>query len=133
MCVLSVTMLILPYIYLNMTNFEVSLNGEKICLAGIPAQYSVLAVHTIRVRRRGEEIETLDLNVSGLNSETSEQYRWQTRDLRINDEIRIKIVDSDFPDQPDEIIPQESKDDSLKRKIEYFYRLKEELKDHIQD
>lgn len=121
-------------IQVKMKNFEVSLNGTKICQAGIDAEFGVLTAHVTWVKRIGATKETVDLDVSGLNSETENHIRWVGRPLSVNDEITIRVTESVRPDPPYSVKHKDLIEKEYRaRQLEIFYRLREELKDLITD
>lgn len=74
--------------------FEVWVNGEKICLAGV-GDSGVLnsIIHVAEPRKP-------DLHVGGLVND--EHVRWTERMhfLEVGDEVTIKIVEADTADEP---------------------------------
>ncbi|MEM6751559.1 MAG: hypothetical protein AAF630_01005 [Cyanobacteria bacterium P01_C01_bin.38] len=94
-----------------MIGFEIWLNGEHICTAGIEQFGSVSAI-TNWVKRidstsdkltGGEQSEELNLNVAELtyDSEGNNFYlRWINSTLEVGDEINIKIVQTSEVDKP---------------------------------
>jgi hypothetical protein len=111
--------------------FEIYLNDNYLCRAGFENSYHVLTL-ILTSARRSNNIEDLALNVGGLNSETEQHVRWANTDLKNGDRISVQIVTDKF-DQPPNVRERESKEMDLKRKIEYYYKLKEELKDYLDD
>jgi len=84
-----------------MLAFEVSLNGDKLCLAGI-GNHGVLSSIVSWVARPGETGD-LFLSVGGLFSPTEQHVDWvRTRYLSAGDEIRVRIVEADCVDKPSE-------------------------------
>src|SRR5262249_40865372 len=90
----------------TMKCFEVTINGEKLCTAGVEdgVLTSILA-YVKRARRpedereghTSEKVESLDIRVGGLENisdEATANIDWLVRDLSIGDEIRIRIIDS---------------------------------------
>jgi|ERR1700676_2540159 hypothetical protein len=81
-----------------MRSFNVYLNGEKLCTAGI-GDNGVLT--TIVTWVAGGKGESLFLNVGGLVSSTEEHIDWANqKPLRVGDEVRIEIIESDSVDTP---------------------------------
>jgi hypothetical protein len=81
----------------NMRAFEVSVNGKKLCLAGI-CNDGVLTSIVNWVARSGEG--DLFLTVSGLISQTEEHVDWARHYLSVGDEVHIKITETDSADKP---------------------------------
>lgn len=86
--------------------FEVTINGKKVCTAGI-GDYGVL--NTILSFVGGKESsdqtpsERLELTVFGVATSTvgaSEHLEWLRRDLLVGDEIVIRIIEASECDQP---------------------------------
>jgi len=78
-----------------MRTFEVSLNGKKLCTAGV-GDDGVLTAAVHSVYRKGRDRkELLRLDVSGAISSTGEQVFWQIRRLRGGDEIRVRIAEGE--------------------------------------
>jgi len=81
-----------------MRAFEVSVNGEKLCVAGI-GDDGVLNSMVNWVTRHGEG--DLFLSVSGLYSQTDEHVNWiSQRTLSVGDEVHVKIVETSSADKP---------------------------------
>lgn len=73
-----------------MRAFEIHLNGKRLCVAGLEEGILLFGLACSENKHgRG----SVGLNMTGmlLNQET---VRWQHRGLRMNDEVRIKIVDA---------------------------------------
>lgn len=81
--------------------------------------------------RKQEKKQSLELNVSGLNSDENQHVKWvKLANLRENDIISVKIVAGDF-DEPKEKNEKRSPEYLLEQKIKTYYKLKEELKDYL--
>jgi hypothetical protein len=80
-----------------MRAFKVYLNGKRLCTAGI-GDDGVLCTIINHVTGRGRN--ELDLRVGGLISPLDEHVDWENRDLRVGDEVRIKIVEIESSDKP---------------------------------
>ena len=78
--------------------FEVYLNGERLCAAGIDSDGS-LNVMVDHVKGKGRD--RMHLRVGGFVNATQEFLNWKRAELRIGDELRIKITDSDVVDEPE--------------------------------
>ena len=110
--------------------FEVQLNGEKLCKAGIDSDRHVVTCILDALRRLNEPDE-LCLTVSGLNSVTGEYPEWVKKELKDGDTITIKVITQDF-EAPNRIRPTISKEKMLDNKLKYYYKLREELKEHLE-
>ena len=91
-----------------MIAFEVSLNGNSICNAGV-GDLGVLNTIITWVRRAGKNTETkepenyeeeLTLDVSGLISSRNEHVRWSESGLAVGDEILIRVTNREAVDTP---------------------------------
>jgi hypothetical protein len=71
-----------------MRTFEVHLNKKKLCVAGIDADCVLTAIIDYVSGKRGR----FQLSVGGLDTSAEEHIRWQDRNLRVGDEIRIRIA-----------------------------------------
>jgi hypothetical protein len=84
----------------KMIAFEVYLNGEKLCLAGVGGDW-VLSVIATWVSRRGQS--DMFMSAGGLITETEEHIEWMKQEpLRVGDTIQIKILESQAVDPPRE-------------------------------
>ncbi|MGH9496556.1 MAG: hypothetical protein ACRD3B_16255 [Candidatus Sulfotelmatobacter sp.] len=81
-----------------MRAFEVSLNGEKLCLAGIGDDGVLTAILSWVT---GENAADMFLEVGGLLSLVDEHVSWlNQKPLRVDDEIQVRIVEVDAVDRP---------------------------------
>ena len=110
--------------------FGVQVNGEKLCKAGIDTDRHVVTCILDALLRLNEPDE-LRLTVSGLNSVTGEYPEWVKKELKDGDTITIKVITQDF-EAPHMIRPTISKEKMLDSKLQYYYRLREELKEHLE-
>jgi len=79
-----------------MLSFKVSLNGKKLCLAGIGKRGVLSAILNWVASDRGEDVF---LHVGGLANE--EHTDWiDHKCLQVGDEIRVEICDADSVDDP---------------------------------
>lgn len=74
--------------------------------------------------------KNLHLSVGGLNSENGEHVSWGSQNLNESDEI--KIITKNFDPSISTRKPI-SKKDEIQEKIDYYYKLKEELKEYIKE
>ena len=112
---------------------EVLLNCQKVCSAGISSKQSSYGVIVNLAASEGRST-LINLDVSGLNIEKAEHLRWLNSNLEVNDEVIIRIIDSSFADEPKKRFSiDEGKQHDLENKLQRFYKLREELKDHIKD
>ncbi len=81
-----------------MRAFEVSLNGKKLCLAGI-GEDGVLSTIVNWVARKGRG--DLFLEVGGLVSPVDEHVAWiKQKPLLVGDKIQVRIVQTASVDEP---------------------------------
>ncbi len=115
-----------------MTNYglEIYLNDNYVCRAGFESKHYVLTCIVNALRRASGKSEELFLQVSGLNSDTGQYVDWAKMELKNGDNISIQVVSDNF-DKPVHIRGTDSQEAILKKKIERYYALKEELKDHL--
>src|SRR3954447_17892356 len=88
-----------------MKAFEVFLNGERLCLAGI-AGNCVLSVMITHVKRTVDRDE-VGFRVGGLVSDIDEHVDWAKAQLSTDDEVLVRIIDSDSADEPKERRPEQ--------------------------
>ena len=84
-----------------MRAYEVFLNDKRLCLAGIAGDcmLNVIITHL----RRNSDRDEVHLQVGGrvgLDSDISEHVDWTTTQLSKDDEVRVRIIESDSADQP---------------------------------
>jgi hypothetical protein len=116
---------------IDMITFKVSLNGTKICTAGV-RHAGVLSAIVTCVRRKpqdrrrgGRREQELSVEVGGLDSDANEHLRWLSRRLRVGDRLAIAVVESETADTP----TRRHRDDPRmvqRAKRRYFERLKKE-------
>jgi hypothetical protein len=91
-----------------MIAFEVFLNGNKVCTAGV-GDLGVLTAMLTWVRREGKNTESkesrnveeeLTLNVGGFVSSKNEHVRWTDDKLTVGDEVCIRIINLESVDPP---------------------------------
>lgn len=81
--------------------FEVTINGVKVCTAGIGDAGVLTSI--LSFVKQNTDTETLELRVGGLaNRETgmTEQLEWLIQTLAVGDEVTIKIVEARECDEP---------------------------------
>lgn len=116
---------------MNNKGFEIKLNGKVLCIAGQKENHGVVTCIINAIFRKKDETQQLNLNVSGLNSDTLEYTKWiKETELKLDDEILIKVVDTHF-DLPKETKKHHRKELSIDQKLKKYYKLKEELKEHL--
>ena len=97
-----------------MTAFEIHLNGQEKCVAGLnEAGVVVSAITWVR----GKNGEDLSFRVGGLVSRTKKHVHWLQRPLKAGDEVRIVVVEKARADRP-KVNRSESKAARQKRERE---------------
>jgi hypothetical protein len=80
-----------------MRAFEVFLNGERLCLAGIGDDGVLNAMVDCVAKPPQQGVE---LSVGGLISPPREHVDWVDRKVSVGDQILVKIVDAGRVDEP---------------------------------
>src|SRR5215468_270201 len=87
-----------------MRAFKVSLNGKKLCLAGVGHEGVLTAIVNSVTGIRpsaADGREDLFLEVGGLFSPTDEHFKWvHQKHLHVGDRIQVQIVDTTSADRP---------------------------------
>lgn len=121
-----------------MIAFEVSIDGQKKCTAGI-ADLGVASVIATWVRRAsrdptsdqpipGHFEEELTLDVGGLAHDpdgASVQVSWLRQSLKVGQQITLSVVETQEPDPP-RTRDREDPTWTARKKREYYERLKRE-------
>jgi hypothetical protein len=105
-----------------MRAFEIQLNGKRLCVAGLEEGMLLfgLACTENKHGRRG-----VALNATGLMLLIQESVRWQRRTLRMNDEVRVKIVETSKADRF--AVMQKAPHDPRKYENKYVRRMAKEF------
>ncbi|WP_343558999.1 hypothetical protein [Sphingobacterium sp.] len=111
---------------------NIKINGEQTIRTGFNKAHYVLHAMAAFARRQGSN-EEFGFHVGGLDSDAVEDVDWLNTSLNLGDLVTLEIVKGPFdPSKPYKFqIPSE--EEQLKYELELFYRLKEELKDHIEE
>ena len=81
-----------------MKAFVVSLNGKKLCVAGVGDDGVLSAITNIVGNSDGDE---LGVRVGGLRTGKANEYvNWVSKRLKVGDEVLVKIVDVPSVDGP---------------------------------
>jgi hypothetical protein len=81
-----------------MRAFRIYLNNEELCVAGIDGDCVLTAIVNYVTGHNGAD---MFLHVGGLRSSTREHVRWiEQKSLQVDDEIRVKIIDTASIDAP---------------------------------
>ena len=88
-----------------MIAFEVYVNGEKQCVAGVGDIGVLTSILTWRGNQPDENgtpgEPLLQLEVGGLISRSQEHVRWLDRCISVGDEVQIRVVDATVVDKPE--------------------------------
>ncbi len=104
-----------------MRAFEVHLNGKKLCVAGLETGTLLFSVGCSENKNgRGG----IGLGITGLLL-TQASVQWQQRGLRMDDEVRIKIVETSVVD--DYKLMQKAPRDERKYEKKYVRRMAKEF------
>lgn len=111
---------------------NIKINGEQITKAGFNESHYVLHAMAALARRRGRN-DAFGFHVGGLDSDANSHVDWLNTTLNLGDIVTLEIVKGPFAPSEPQLPPVISEEDQLKYELELFYRLKEELKDHIEE
>jgi hypothetical protein len=97
-----------------MIAFEIFLNGEKICTAGVETDFGMLTAviswtkrdldrlpNEVRSEVSAEDLKMIVSGQKSLGENRYENLQWQGRELKPGDDIRIRIVDAEQADAPE--------------------------------
>ena len=123
-----------------MIAFEIEINGNKLCTAGIDAKYGILTSILSWAKRDVSQLseeskakvpaEELKLTVGGHISYSKDDYenvQWSGRELKPGDQIKIKIIETNEADEPKTKKRSDPKFVELQKR-KYFEQLKNEYK-----
>ena len=82
-----------------MLALEITINGRKRIVAATTSN-RVLAVGLTWTHGDGEHLR---LNIGGITDDADNYFKWNVPELTLGDEITIRIVETDSPDEPDRI------------------------------
>jgi hypothetical protein len=118
--------------------YEVYINGEKVCIAGI-GEMGVLAAHLTWVKRKRLEsdegcaegdthFEELFVSVGGLDSQSSTHLDWFAEYLEVGDEVTFRVVEQEQSDPPQQATT-ECGELAEKGRRAYYEKLKKEYEE----
>jgi hypothetical protein len=79
-----------------MTAFEVSVNGHRLFLAGTGGILSTIV--TSVAKNVNPSNDGLHFRLGGIDPSTGEHVDWAVPDLRVGDEVTVRIVETDRVD-----------------------------------
>lgn len=89
-----------------MIAFKVSLNGKRVCTAGV-RDFGVVSAIVSWVRRKPENSrrkkgieEELTAEIGGLDGDSRAHLNWLSRRLRVGDRVTVEVVETDIVDKP---------------------------------
>jgi hypothetical protein len=115
--------------------FEIWVNNQKVCVAGI-GDSGVLAAHVTWSQRRPEESSTPksewkpskpNLHVGGLVNQEHVRWTEQSHYLEAGDEVTFKIIEADTADEPIRKEPEANPEKRRKKRYEQYKLLKREF------
>ena len=119
----------------NCYGFLVHLNGEKVGKGIIPKESYVVSCIIMALHRQ-DGSESVSYQLSGLDVDANLHLEWGSKEISLGDRISLEVIES--PMEPSEINSVRtaksesfSDEDLLKQKINQYYSLKAELKEHI--
>jgi hypothetical protein len=77
--------------------FDVSINGERACLAG-KTGLEIMDCLLLYYSTHSEGGENLQVSVAGMDADKTQSHWLENRKLAVGDEITIRIVESESPD-----------------------------------
>lgn len=80
--------------------FEIHINGQKICLAGVGDNGVLSAMANFRVSDDSQRTYCSVGGIVKIDAETSQQIEWLDRELSVGDVLTIKVVEAETYDMP---------------------------------
>ena len=80
-----------------MRALEVSLNGKRLCVAGV-GDNGVVSTNISCVLRNGKD--ELFLYTGGISNEGQEFWRWHNRNVKVGDVIQVAVIETAKADRP---------------------------------
>ena len=109
--------------------FEISVNGEKLCTAGVGESgvlTSILSWVQAQPEKSQEGIreEKLYLSASGLKDD--EHSEWLRQKVKVGDEVTLRIIEATMPDEPQRTYRIDPETEKQQRR-DYYERCKREF------
>jgi len=114
--------------------FKVYLNDKHVSTYGLDRGGSVTQILSLRNDEEQQSV-TINLDCGAFTSDTQEHYKWIQKELNPNDNIKVEIVENPTCDPPQKVFPHDNSElnaFALKSKLNTYYKLKEELKDYLE-
>lgn len=112
--------------------FEITLNGQKIATAQVESDFGVLSAIVTWVRRV-DNSESLDFIITGRDSEQAKNLQWARHDLKLGDKLLLSVIDEKTTPTDEGVIEIHDSTSVLEQKLKIFYKLKEELKEYLNE
>ena len=115
--------------------FKIYINGEPAKVTGIDVDGS-MGFHLMLRNDLENEEQDIKVDAGAYLKNENLSYKWISQYLKKDDEIIIKVVSDEEFDDPIEVKPYDNpelNDFILKSKLKSYYKLKEELKDHLKE
>jgi hypothetical protein len=105
-----------------MKAFEVLVNGQRRCVAGVndPTSVHLSVCFSCTALPDGRRPTQVDLNISGWDDTTRERLQWKVPSVRARDEILVRIIESNEIDPPNHRQPKSSETDWFDLKMGEF-------------
>jgi len=82
--------------------FEITINGEKRIVAATTPN-KVLAIGLAWTHRDSDHLRFHVGGILGDGNETDNHFDWEIPEPKLGDDISIRIIETDAPDEPDRI------------------------------
>ena len=80
--------------------FEIHINGQKICLAGVGENGVLSAMANFRASDDSHRTFCSVGGIAKIDAETSQQIEWLDRELCVGDVLTVKVVEAESYDMP---------------------------------
>ena len=104
-----------------MRALEVSLNGKRLCVAGVGDDGVASAIVSC-VFRQGDD--DLFLDTGGINNTAQQLWRWHYRKIKVGDRIQVAVIEADKADKPKDREPEQvSRAEQIRREKQLVRQL----------
>lgn len=114
---------------------KIYVNDKFIKTIGISMDGTVAQILHLRNDFKNNE-QSVHFHCGAYIKETNEDYKWIDQELQEHDKITIEVVKDATFDEPTDIQPHDNpamNEFILKSKLKSFYRLRDELKDYLEE